>query len=65
MPFKFDAPIPLLPAIPPLLNNGTCEEGLLLLCEDDLLRAIFGKELVPMIRIIAIVMTPKRPPKVR
>ena len=65
MPFKFDAPIPLLPDIPPLLNNGTCEEGLLLLCEDDLLRAIFGKALIPMISMIAIVRTPKGPPKVR
>jgi hypothetical protein len=33
--------------------------------DDDLLRAIFGKALLPMISIIAIVMTPKRPPKVR
>ena len=64
MPFKFDAPIPLLPDIPPLLNNGTCEEGLLLLCEDDLLRAIFGKELRPKISMIAIEVT-TMPNKVR
>ena len=37
---------------------------MLLLSEDELLRAIFGKELLPMISIIAIVMT-TMPNKVR
>jgi hypothetical protein len=54
-----------LPDIPTYLSNGTCEESLLLLSKDDLLRAMFGKEQLPVISIIPIVTTPKRPPKVR
>ena len=45
----------------PLLE-GICEDGLCLLCEDDLLKAIFEKGL-PMISMIAIATKPAIPNK--
>jgi hypothetical protein len=46
----------------PLLD-GICEDGLFLLCEDDLLRAMFEKEL-PMINIVTTVKVTTTPNKI-
>jgi hypothetical protein len=59
-PFKFDSLLLVLDARP--LLDGICEDGLFLLCEDDLLKAIFEKEL-PMISMIAIATKPTIPNK--